>query len=118
MVRPNCPLVLVDDLSLVDGRGTWPPHAAEFRTVEDMSAATPAIGLLHHDADHTEDTVQCHLERLLPKIPVGGFVCLHDFASATYPGVRAAWIAASRTVGSEWYAFGSAGSLQVFKRWR
>lgn len=113
-------LILVDDLSFVDGRGTWPPHAKSFRTVDDMSAETPAIGMLHHDASHAADIVLRHLLLLLPKIPVDGIVCLHDFWSDTYPGVREAWRRVTLELGARdgqaWKTHGQASTLQAF--WR
>lgn len=109
-------LILVDDLSMGDYRDEWPAHEAEYLTAREAASYVDEVSLLHQDASHALLPVLEHLRLFLPKIIKGGVVCLHDFFSSTYPGVRAAWTAATRGQKENWERTGYAGTLVVFER--
>ena len=109
-------LVLVDNLSMGDFRDEWPAHELEFLTAREAASYVDDVALLHQDASHALLPVLEHLRLFLPKVVKGGAVCLHDFHSSTYPGVRAAWAAATRGQKDTWNRVGLAGTLVVFER--
>jgi hypothetical protein len=111
-------LVLVDNFSMGDFSGEWPPHELAFTSALDASREVEDVILFHQDASHGLIVVLEHLRLFLPKVIKGGAVCLHDFQSMTYPGVRAAWVAATRGQKEAWGRIGLAGSLVVFERIR
>lgn len=109
-------LVLVDNFSMGDFSGEWPPHELAFASAREAAMAVEDVILFHQDAEHTLVTVLEHLRLFLPKVIKGGAVCLHDFQSMTYPGVRAAWVSATRGQKENWERIGIAGSLVCFER--
>ena len=43
--------------------------------------------LIHIDADHTYEGVKLDIINYLPKLKKGGFICFHDYARDSLPGV-------------------------------
>ena len=43
--------------------------------------------LIHIDADHTYEGVKSDIINYLPKLEKGGFICFHDYARDSLPGV-------------------------------
>lgn len=43
--------------------------------------------LIHIDADHTYEGVKADILNYLPKLKKGGFICFHDYARDSLPGV-------------------------------
>lgn len=109
-------LVLVDDLSKGDFRELWPPHELAFTSAREAATAVEDVILFHQDAKHTLVTVLEHLRLFMPKVIKGGVVCLHDFHSTMYPGVRVAWREATRGQKENWEQIGCAGTLVALER--
>jgi hypothetical protein len=112
-------LVLVDTLAMGDFRAEWPKHERYFASVDEAAAGVGDIALLHQDADHSFLVVTGHLRVLAPKVIRGGVICLHDYNSSTYPGVRVAWQywrGHRLDGGKSWKQLEIAGTLVCFER--
>lgn len=83
---------------------------------EDVPDWPESIDLVHIDGNHTEQGVATDVRILVPRVPVGGFVCAHDFGRDSLPEVYKVLHPFFDGHPETWEPVPSAGTLGIWRR--